>query len=429
MGSAGTYRVRWIDTTHPLGPEQASDSLWQEATTSPNAMDTTESSLNHVPKQTKNDSESSLVVPPTHARIQTQASSFADEEDWNRVYVKSSREVSIDSPASTDQKAVEKDGKVKIHSTVEIVFSNPLKNSLQMFDHKTIYMVTELGSLILIYLEDGFFRHDGADTCQSKTLVKQGVVCAVHDGDRLYVATLKNELLVFTLVNNKFERTDRYGLENSNQILDCTIRREKLLFNGKDGVLRLYDTFGIDAGAIWFQDVVNKAKFAAMNISSDGEYVIGAVNQFSNTKYGLFIWDNAGRLVDKLTGSGTTVQHVAWHPTRPMVAIACGDGMVDVWGTRINWTAFAPDFQALPENVEYIEQEDEFDLDESGQPIHQPQESLKDDEYVNVLMIEPVPAFASDSEDESSVFDFIPRVKNVIAAKGQKARSAAAMED
>ena len=36
------------------------------------------------------------------------------------------------------------------------------------------------------------------------------------------------------------------------------------------------------------------------------------------------------------------------------------DGMVDIWGPRLDWTNFAPDFQSLQKNVEYVEKEDEF---------------------------------------------------------------------
>jgi hypothetical protein len=119
-----------------------------------------------------------------------------------------------------------------------------------------------------------------------------------------------------------------------------------------------------------------------------------------------------------------------------------------------NWTAFAPDFQALLENVEYIERDDEFDvicntnddndMDESmscsyyntngTMAMEQHPAGLEnnnnDRHFVNVITIEPVPAFASDSEDEDQNFDFAPRVKNVIAVKGQKAsRNSASNQD
>ncbi|CAM9262519.1 unnamed protein product, partial [Phaeothamnion confervicola] len=54
---------------------------------------------------------------------------------------------------------------------------------------------------------------------------------------------------------------------------------------------------------------------------------------------------------------------LAWHPVRPFIAAATMEGQVQVWGTdhNANWTAFAPGFQELEENAEYVEREDEFD--------------------------------------------------------------------
>jgi COMPASS component SWD1 len=47
--------------------------------------------------------------------------------------------------------------------------------------------------------------------------------------------------------------------------------------------------------------------------------------------------------------------------------VGSSDGIVDIWGPRINWIAFAPDFQALQQNVLYEEQEDEFDVVMDGE--------------------------------------------------------------
>ena len=105
-----------------------------------------------------------------------------------------------------------------------------------------------------------------------------------------------------------------------------------------------------------------------------------------------------------------------WHPYRPFVA-ATGveSGRIYLWSvnTPQRWSALAPDFAEVEENVEYIEREDEFDI----HPIEELQKRRLDqeDEDVDVLTVEPAKAGqvsqefrmpvlldidASDSEDE-----------------------------
>ena len=85
---------------------------------------------------------------------------------------------------------------------------------------------------------------------------------------------------------------------------------------------------------------------------------------------------------------GTDV--LQWHPTRPFL-VACGLDTGRSYLFSINtpqrWSALAPDFAEVEENVEYIEQEDEFDID----PIEEIQMRRLDleDEVVDVLSIQP----------------------------------------
>ena len=80
-----------------------------------------------------------------------------------------------------------------------------------------------------------------------------------------------------------------------------------------------------------------------------------------------------------------------WHPLRPLVA-ACGleTGRVYLWSiiTPQRWSALAPDFAEVEENVEYIEREDEFDI-HPIEEIHKRRLDLEDED-VDVLTIEPV---------------------------------------
>ncbi|GKY99560.1 hypothetical protein MPSEU_000910300 [Mayamaea pseudoterrestris] len=192
-----------------------------------------------------------------------------------------------------------------------------------------------------------------------------------------------------------------------------------LVVNSADGALRLFSTDELwqngpvmDRKPTWlFQDLVSKVKFVCCDLSGmDGEYLVAGANGDDN-KYELYVWSTStGALIDKLTGSPVQLYSVAWHPTRAFIAVATSDGLIDVWGPKMDWTAFAPDFQMLPANVEYVEEEDEFDVDADGRFLSEEanKQSTRDNEtdFVDVLNVEKVPVFASDSEGEEEVFNF-----------------------
>lgn len=53
-----------------------------------------------------------------------------------------------------------------------------------------------------------------------------------------------------------------------------------------------------------------------------------------------------------------------------------------------NWSAFAPDFKELEENIEYIEREDEFDIVDEAAAIKKSSDTM--DEDVDVITVETI---------------------------------------
>lgn len=121
--------------------------------------------------------------------------------------------------------------------------------------------------------------------------------------------------------------------------------------------------------------------------------------------------------MDRLTGPSVVLYSVAWHPFRPFIAVATSDGLVDMWGPRMDWTNFAPDFQTLPMNVEYVEREDELDKDATGKYLVTKRDLTPVIEnstvaFIDVISVDSVSLFASDSEDEAEMFSFETKIKH-----------------
>ena len=136
-----------------------------------------------------------------------------------------------------------------------------------------------------------------------------------------------------------------------------------------------------------FQDVVNRLSWNHVAFSGgSADYVMASTLM----NHDIYIWERGhGSLVKILEGPKEELGAVEWHPTRPIVA-ATGveSGRVHVWGinTPQRWSALAPDFVEVEENVEYIELEDEFDI----HPIEELHRKRLDqeDEDVDVLTVD-----------------------------------------
>jgi COMPASS component SWD1 len=136
-----------------------------------------------------------------------------------------------------------------------------------------------------------------------------------------------------------------------------------------------------------FQDVVNRLSWNHVAFSSNADYVMASTLM----NHDIYIWERGhGSLVRILEGPREELGAVEWHPTRPFVA-ATGveSGKIHLWSiiTPQRWSALAPDFAEVEENVEYIEKEDEFDIHDISEI--QKRRLDQEDEEVDVLSVDP----------------------------------------
>ncbi|KAH8906227.1 WD40 repeat-like protein [Coniochaeta sp. PMI_546] len=188
--------------------------------------------------------------------------------------------------------------------------------------------------------------------------------------------------------------------------LRLTENGKVLLVNAQDRIIRTFHVPNLsgpdlDLDTIQiplehkFQDVVNRLSWNHVAFSATGEYV--AASTYNNHE--LYIWERGhGSLVRMLEGPKEEQGVIEWHPHKALLA-ACGleTGRINIWSVTSpqKWSALAPDFDEVEENVEYIEKEDEFD-------IH-PQEEIQkrrldqEDEDIDVLAV-------GGSDDEKEEF-------------------------
>ena len=85
-------------------------------------------------------------------------------------------------------------------------------------------------------------------------------------------------------------------------------------------------------------------------------------------------------------------------------------GVISIWAQNQveNWSAFAPDFTELDENVEYNERESEFDEEDEDKSIPPKEEEIYQDIEVDIEKVDRIEAFCSSDEgDEGTLHPFL----------------------
>uniref|UniRef100_A0A8C2I2E1 Retinoblastoma binding protein 5 n=1 Tax=Cyprinus carpio TaxID=7962 RepID=A0A8C2I2E1_CYPCA len=182
------------------------------------------------------------------------------------------------------------------------------------------------------------------------------------------------------------------GTSNTTAIKSIEFARKGscFLINTADRIIRVYDLL---------YSKRSRTPWKRCCFSGDGEYIVAG----SARQHALYIWEKSiGNLVKILHGTrGELLLDVAWHPVRPIIA-SISSGVVSIWAQNQveNWSAFAPDFKELDENVEYEERESEFDIeDEDKSEPEQTGADAAEDEEVDVTSVDPIPAFCSSDEE------------------------------
>lgn len=460
-GAVGEKQVVLYDATHPFGPEECCKGL---SVASPDG-DLDGNDDNESPRHKKDGGKSQILRG--HPIELTHNTSFADTNTTTTFSSdkRTLKIVEIPMGSAIEPEVVRSDDpkfpgyNLKSHPSVAFSFQEPLGGSLQVSPRIPTggLAVLASGKLVLFWFHKSSFMSGDACPTPSVHIIPllddpaTLITCAAfdHHGDRVYAASRDGKLLgfevsgIWKVIHVAYQTGFRCEVPNvqptfkiaaggaSAWHLLVSRNGKYLVVNSADGTLKLFSTQELwekltetPKPAFIFQDVVSKVKFACCDLSGDGEYVVGGANGDDN-RYTMYIWNGrTGVLMDKLTGPSVQLYSVAWHPTRSFIAAATSDGLIDIWGPRINWTAFAPDFQALPMNVEYVEREDEFDVDEQGRYLTEVEKEDGEDDNegapVDVTTVEKVPVFASDSEEEEEVFNYEVKVVSVVSDRGRR---------
>ena len=258
-------------------------------------------------------------------------------------------------------------------------------------DRVTVLCVVSLyesanATLVSIEIENGQMKtvtkqllKDSSDADTNTNTDAQGyvLVCTVHPKHHniVFTGSSKGWLNVYLLndggsKNCKRLLTTRLCSSNIKHIA-ISPNGEKLAVNCSDRVIRQYTLRLEEDHSVElelehkYQDVINKLQWNSIQFSNNsGDYLVAAPHGSSSRE--LYLWEtSSATLVRVFEGAEEELFELAWDYHRMTIAsTGYESGDVYLWTLVVppKWSALAPDFEEIEENIEYLEKEDEFDI-------------------------------------------------------------------
>ncbi|AOA61538.1 COMPASS component [Komagataella phaffii CBS 7435] len=190
-------------------------------------------------------------------------------------------------------------------------------------------------------------------------------------GNFLFVGTNKGLVNIISTIDGSTLFTEKITSSNvKNIILSQTGYR--IAVNFSDRIIRQFKIPDLvnEEPENWvlevehkYQDVVNRLQWNSVSFNSNGEYLIAST---FGSSHEIYIWETTmGSLVKILEGSKEELVDVDWNFKKcEIYAVGLDSGKIYMWGVIVpqKWSALAPDFVEIEENIEFMEREDEFDI-------------------------------------------------------------------
>ncbi|KRZ94376.1 Retinoblastoma-binding protein 5 [Trichinella sp. T8] len=278
-------------------------------------------------------------------------------------------------------------------------FSMPsIVNDIQMHPvKKDQYLICFLQHMPILMTIDDQRTIIPIETEKNTTEISGIVASFDKSGNRIICGNNKGKVMVYDV--DSLSLIASFVVTGNHPIRSLIVapRGDFFLTNSNDRIIRVFTLStvleaGVDGTVLpnqKVQDSVNRTSWKVCRFSGDAEYICAG----SSGSHSLYIWErNNGSLVKILQGSkGEQVADLIWHPTRA-AAFSISNGKLLLWSQSPteNWSAFAPDFKELDENIEYEERESEFDVEDEDRSIPET-ESIDEDgmDSLRLILIAP----------------------------------------